>query len=80
MKKNLIYFSIFCLLIIALFTKQSFAVYKSIEQIGYENVFTKVSDEKFYLKDGIVHVSHEGIFLCVKGEMIPIPSIEADFV
>lgn len=47
-------------------------------KISMEDIFLKNVDGKLYVKDGIVHVSPEGIFLCVKGSMIPISQIEAD--
>lgn len=60
------------------FTQRSLAYYTDISNIDLTHVFEKVIDDKLYIKAGTIHVGSEGIFLCINGQLVPIPQIEAD--
>ena len=40
--------------------------------------FEKISEDKLYVKPGTIFVSSDAIFLCFKGQLIPITLIECD--
>lgn len=69
-------FIILLLTIMTGLTQRSFA--SNPNTSDFTSAFEKTIDDKLYIKAGTVHVAPEGIFLCINGQMVSIPQIEAD--